>query len=77
MDRIYELLAEARRDDARYDLVDRRAQWGDLREGTGSPLMAIIGRSAGGVRSLSARLEGWASGSGETTGAPQRHVSVR
>ena len=34
MDRIYELLAEARRDDARYDLVDRRAQWGDLREGT-------------------------------------------
>lgn len=77
MDRMYELLAEARRADAHYDLAERRAQWGNYREGTGSPLMAMIGHSAGGVRWLSARVEGWASGSGEVAGTPQRHVSVR
>jgi hypothetical protein len=77
MDRIYELLAESRTYDARYDLAERRARWGSLREGTGSPVIAMIGRSAGGVRWVSARIEGWASGSGETAGAPQRHVPVR
>lgn len=65
MDRMYEFLAEARRADARYELAERRARWGEYREGPGSPVVAVIGRSAGCVRWLAARIEGWASGPGE------------
>jgi hypothetical protein len=70
VDRTYEFLAEARRADARYDLAERRARWGGYREGPGSPLIAAIGRGAGAVRWLAARVVGLASGPGEVAATP-------
>ena len=46
------------------------------REGTGSPLVAIIGAVASALRRAAARIETWSRGNSDQA-APQRHVSAR
>lgn len=46
------------------------------REGTGSPLVAIIGAVASALRRAAARIETWSRGNSDQA-APQSHVSVR
>ncbi|MEP6871554.1 MAG: hypothetical protein ABI939_06835 [Anaerolineaceae bacterium] len=46
------------------------------REGTGSPVVAIIGGVAAALRRAAARIETWSRGDSDQP-VPQRHVSAR
>lgn len=46
------------------------------REGTGSPVVAIIGNVASALRRVAARIEAWSRGNSDQP-MPQRHVSAR
>ncbi|MEP7214888.1 MAG: hypothetical protein ABI782_01475 [Anaerolineaceae bacterium] len=46
------------------------------RNGTGSPVVAIIGSVASGMRRAAARIETWSRGNSDQP-VPQRHVSAR
>ena len=46
------------------------------REGTGSPVVAIIGAVASALRRAAARIETWSRGNADQP-VPQRHVSAR
>mgnify|MGYP000254970946 CR=1 FL=1 len=45
-------------------------------EGTGSPLVAIIGGVASALRRVAARIEAWSRGNSDQP-MPQRHASAR
>lgn len=47
------------------------------RQGAGSPLVAIIGRLASGLRRAASRIEAWAQGSAEQPVPQQHQISVR
>jgi X-X-X-Leu-X-X-Gly heptad repeat protein len=58
-------------------IASRRQDAGALRDGTGSPIVAIIGRGADGISRVAGQVARWADGSSELRAGAARRASIQ